>query len=205
MREPSHPAAPAFEKASDLEEGQRRQLMAALTPPQREAFDKLGQQHDKAAKELRENQQSHATEQIKDRMRTHLLPQKEPHLRPDSHRHQLKDQQELSYALQDFTAGKKTRVTQKYRQELGQAHDKAQREVSREHQHERSKQQDGQKREKDDFLKEAARERQRISPEFEKAARDPSWHRAFNRAAHKEADHSRDLSHQHKHDLDKTR
>ena len=67
--------------------------------------------------------------------------------------------------------------------------------VVREHRHERDSQRDGHQRERDDFLKQAQKERaqEKTKGDFEKAARDPSWHRAFNRAAQKEAAHNHEI------------
>ena len=46
-----------------------------------------------------------------------------------------------------------------------------------------------------DFLKQAQKERaqEKTQQDFEKAARDPSWQRAFNRAAQREAVHEHEI------------
>jgi hypothetical protein len=193
--EPKRPPGPAFEQARDPDEHRRQQLTVALTPAQRQAFDQLRQQQALESKELREQQRREAPEKLAARMRAHLIPDKQPHLRPEAHKHQLKDRQELSHAARDFVDGKQTRVTQKYEQELRQAHGKAEREVAAGHRQERDRQQDSQQRARDDFLKQAQKDRaqEKTQKDFEKAARDPSWQRAFNRAAQKEAAHEQEI------------
>lgn len=199
LKDPRHPPAPAFEQASNRDEHRRQQLIAALTPAQRQAFDELRARHEAAAKELAERQENESPGKIAERMRDHLLQDRAPHLRPETHKHQLKDKQELSYAAKDFLEGKETRATQKHRHELHHAHNRAKDDVTREHGQQRRDQRDGQQRERDDFLKQAQKERaqEKTQKDFEKAARDPSWQRAFNRAAQKEADHHRDNPHDH--------
>lgn len=207
MKDPRHPPADAFEKASDRDESKRQQLIAALTPAQRQGYDQLRQQQEMAGKELRDRQEREAPDKITERMRDHLLPDRAPHLRPEAHKHQLKDKQELNYAAQDYAHGRETRATQKYQHELQHAHGLAKQDVVREHTNARTEQRDGQRQERDDFLKQAQKERaqEKTQKDFENAARDPSWHRAFNRAAQKEADHNRNHTNDHKHDLDKPR
>ncbi len=202
MDDPRHPAGPAFEEARALEEQRRQRLIAALTPEQRKAFDELRQQQEIAAKALRDTHQQQWKDQVAERMRTNLFQDKEPHLRPDAHRNQFKDRQQLSFAIQDIVEG---RATQEYSRELKQAKDKAEKDVLAAQRHERNNQREVQQRDRDSFLKQAERDRQRITPEFEKAARDPSWLRAFNRAAQQEAAHERDFERGKDHDHDKTR
>jgi len=207
LKDPRHPPGPAFEQASHLDEHRRQQLVAALTPVQRQGYDQLRQQHEIAGKELREQQEREAPDKIAGHMRDHLLPGKEPHLRPNAHKYQLQNREELAFAAKDFAAGKETRATQKYQHELRNAHGRAEDETAREQGQEREKQRHDQQRERDGFLKQAQHERaqEKTKQDFEKAARDPSWQRAFNRAAQKEVAHERDHTNDHKHDHDKPR
>ncbi len=186
MEEPRHPAGPAFDLARESDEARRQRLIAALTPQQRESLKQQRQLHETQAKELVDKQRRGQREAIAERMRGRLLPNREPHLRHNAHRHSLKDRQDLASAVGDFVAGGQTRATQHYARELRLARDKAQRDVRREHEKARTLLKDTQQRERDDFLRRAERSREHAE-EFGKAARDPSWQRAFSRAVQKEA------------------
>lgn len=198
MKDPRHPPGSAFEKSSDHDEYRRQQLIAALTPGQRHAYEQLCEKHEIAQNHLHERQERSASDRIAERMRHHLLQHKEPHLRPNVHEHQLGSRQELVHAAMDFLNGKETHATLKYGHFLKEAHKRAKDDVVREHGQQRQKLYEGQQRERADFLEQAQRDRsaEKTQKDFEKAARDRLWARAFNRAARKEAD----LDNPHDHD-----
>lgn len=214
MREPRHPVGPAFSKAGDAAEAVRQQQIAALTDKQRQAFEQLQQKHQEQEKRLRETQKTERAQQIPERMRKHLLPKKEPHHRHDAHRYKLKAPQDLHRAVADHLAARKTRAATAYSRQLAIAESRAKAEITREQALAREKMQAGHRREQDGFLKSCARERgtksavkefnekavettRRAAPEFAKAAQDPSWKRAFDKAAREEAAraHERDRVH----------
>jgi hypothetical protein len=197
MKDAAHPAGRDFEKASDAAEAQRQQMLAALDNEQRAAFDKLREDHKAKQQEMRDAQARSQSQQIAERMRRHLLQDKELRLEHDSHRHKLKQPQELSRAIEDHLAGRMNIITREYNRQLAIAHDKAKRDVARGHLQAQIAQKGSQQRHEDMLLRQATRER--ATPEFTQAAKDTSWKRAFEKAARQETERGND------HELDRDR
>jgi hypothetical protein len=200
-----HPVGPAFEKARREDEHRRQQRIAKLTPDQRREFDQLGRDQQRQLKDLETQQKQQWRGRMADKMREALIQDNAPHLRPGSHKRQLKDSPDLSHAINDFLDGRQSRVTKAYNSELLRAHDKARKTVAHEQTRERDKLRRNHVSQRDAFLDRAERERgdkarapsnQRPAPAFERAGRDPSWHRAFNRAAKRETQRDKELDHE---------
>ncbi len=211
IKQPDHPVGKDFDKAGDAAESTRQQQIAALTEQQREGFEALRRQQEVKEKAQRETQQQQSRDQTAERMRKHLLPDKEMHLRPGAHSHKLKPPQELHQVLKDHLNGRDKRVTQEFRSQLATAKKKAKSDIARDQKQAHEKMKAAHKRERDEFLKKAVQQRkpksktqafgenaasitQRGASEpFAQAAKDQSWQRAFEKAAKHEADHE----HQH--------
>jgi len=201
----SKPPGPAFEKARREEEHQRQQRIAKLTPDQRREFDQLQRDQQRQRKDLTAEQKQQWRGRMAGKMREALIQDRAPHLRPDAHRRQLKDSPDLRHAIDDFIDGRQSRAANAYKSELHRAYDKARKTVERVQTRERDQLRQNHGSERDAFLDRAERERgekarepsnQRPTPAFERAARDPSWHRAFNRAARQEARREKQLDHE---------
>ena len=216
----SKPPTPDFEKARREDEHRRQQRIAKLTPDERREFDQLGRDQRRQLKDLSITQKQQWRGRMAEQMRKDLIADKAPHLRPPSHRHQLKDSPDLSHAINDFLDGRQSRATNAYKSELHRAYRTARSTVAREQARERGELRKEHRSERDAFLDRAEQRREKTAqfrenmrditarhpaPAFERAAHDPSWHRAFNRAARKEASRSLDHTQQHKHAPDKTR
>jgi len=200
-----HPVGPAFAKARREEEHRRQQRIAKLTPDQRREFDHLGRDQQRQLKDLTAEQKQQWRGRMAGKMREALIQDRAPHLRHDAHRRQLKDSPDLSHAIDDFLDGRQNRAANAYKSELLRAHDKARKIVVHEQTRERDQLRQNHGSQRDAFLDRAERERgdkarehsnQRPAPAFERAARDPSWHRAFNRAAKREAQRDKRLDHE---------
>src|SRR5690606_1678689 len=96
------PPTPAFEKARD-EEAHR---IAQLTPDQRQSFEQLQRDQQRQRKELETQQRQQWRGRMAEEMRRNLLQDHAPSLRPDSHKRQLKDSQDLSHAIDDYLDGR---------------------------------------------------------------------------------------------------
>lgn len=83
-------------------------------------------------------------------------------------------------------AGRDTPVNREYNRQLSSARSRAIQDVDYRNNQARQQQQEAQRREQERFLRKATR--QRATPEFSMAAKDPSWTRAFDRAAKQEVD-----------------
>jgi len=209
IKQPDHPVGKDFDKAGDAAVSTRQQQIAALTEQQRERFDALRRQQEVKEKAQRETQQQHSREQTAERMRKHLLPDKEMHLRPGAHRHKLKPPQELHQVLKDHLDGRDAHVTQEFKSQLAIAQKKAKNDIARDQKQAHEKMKAAHKRERDEFLKQAVRQRkpksktrafgenaasitQRgASESFAKAAKDQSWQRAFEKAAKQQSSKAR--------------
>jgi len=201
------PPTPAFEKAR----GEEAYRITRLTPDQRQGFEQLQRDQQQQRKDLNATQKQQWRGRMAEQMRKDMLADRAPHLRPPSHRHQLKDSPDLSHAIDDFLDGRKGRAANAYQSELHRAYRTARSTVAREQARERGGLRKEQRSERDAFLDRAERrqgEREKFranarditarhpTPAFERAARDPSWHRAFNRAAKREAQREKQLDHE---------
>ncbi|MGH6922876.1 MAG: hypothetical protein ACRED5_03810 [Propylenella sp.] len=200
-----HPPGPAFAKARREDEHRRQQRIAKLTPDQRREFDQLQRDQQRQLKDLEKQQKQQWRGRMAEQMRKDLLQDKAPHLRPPSHSHQLKDSPDLSHAINDFLDGRQSRAANAYKSELHRAYGKARTTVARTQARERDRQDRNHGSERDAFLDRAERQRgekarepsqQRPTPAFERTARDPSWQRAFNRAAKREAQREKQIDHE---------
>jgi len=203
LREPDHRPAPAFERAGEAEEAKRQQQVAALSEQQQAGYERLLADQKQMRDRQREKQQAQERALVAERMRRHMLQDRQRHLKPPSERHKLKRPNDLSRAIDDHLAGRETAVTKEYHRQLNAAAARARVEVAKMHKQAREKLAAAQKRQRDVVLSKAARQRAqgtaakefnfeaarppRLAPQFENAARDQALGRAFEKAVKAEA------------------
>lgn len=136
MKEPQHPARPAFYKAADAEEAWRQQQLAALTETQQKIYDQARQKAEEREKaketELAERRQA----DIQERMRNKLL--ETPKLVLEPGRKPVKMTETLARRLvQEHFGQRSTPENMIYAMAVSQAKGAAIREIDHEHARER--------------------------------------------------------------------
>jgi hypothetical protein len=192
MKDPKHPLGPAFAQAQDEPEMLRRQQIAALTQPQRTAYDALCRRQEAAEDRQRQTLQSREKQHIAERAERHLWRRDlQPRPRGAPHKEQLSFPQ----ASPHERAARANAADQFIRQRLQEAQTKARAEVAAEHSRALERMQASHQRARDGFLERAGRERY-MPPDkarqFQGNAPELKWHQALEKAARQEQDRKRE-------------
>ena len=192
MKDPKHPLGPAFAQAQDEAEVLRRQQIAALTQPQRKAYDALCRRQELEETVQRQAQSFHEKQQVADRTERHLWRlDLQPRPRAEPHKEQLSPPQ----ATPHEQAARTRAAGQFIRQRWHEAQTKAKAEVAAEHTRAIERTQAAHQRERDGFLERCGRERY-MPPDkarqFQGNAPELKWHQALEKAARQEQDRKRE-------------
>lgn len=192
MKDPKHPLGPAFAQAQDEAEVLRRQQIAALTQPQRKAYDALCRRQEMEETVQRQAQSFYQKQQVADRTERHLWRLNlQPRPRGAPHKEELS----LTQASPHERAARAHAAGQFIRQRLREAQTKAKGEIAAEHSRAIKKTEAAHQRERDGFLERCGRERY-MPPDkarqFEGNAPEIKWHQALEKAARQEQDRKRE-------------
>lgn len=197
MKEPRHRPGPDFEKATEPQEQERQQRIAALTDTQRKDYTALEREHHTQEQNLRNTLDRDHARKLPDRMRALLSSEPQPHLKPHGP-NKAPDERQLKrmrHAVDDYLAGNKTRDTNAYAHQLQNAEKKANDEFKRETNTKLKSLRQEHQMDRDQFLDRAGKDRsaEQTKAEFDKSAKDPTWQRAVQMAASQEADKDKEL------------
>lgn len=196
MKEPRHRPNPAFDKAADADEHKRQQRIAALTDAQRQDYKELETGHRAKVRSTRNALAREHAQKLPDRMRAHLTPEPQPHLKlreadkaPDDR--QLK---RMRHSVDNYLAGKKTRDTNAFALQLQNAEKKTKGEFRRETKTTLDTLRKDHQKERDQFLQHCEKDlsREKTKNAFNENAKDATWFRAVQMATTHEADRDRD-------------